>query len=90
MLLATSSLVCTSIVRLHTSFLNLFKAGSQFNTCYAGGKWIRVRRKRLGFYSCISCIHVLRHIMNRALVSLQMVAKYHEHVQPMVRDLGVF
>ena len=33
-----------------------------------GVKRARVRRNRLGFYSCVSCVHALRRIVNQALV----------------------
>ena len=47
-----------------------FKAGSQYDaTCAMRGvKRAPERRNRLGFYSCVSCVHALRRIVNRALV----------------------
>ena len=44
------------------------KAGLQYDTMRAmrGVKHARVRRNRLGFYSCVSCVHVLRRIVNQA------------------------
>ena len=47
----------------------LLRAGSQYNTTHAlrGIQCARVCMNRLGFYSCVSCVHVLRCIVNRAL-----------------------
>ena len=46
------------------------KAGSQYDAVRAMRevKRARVRRNRLGFYSCVSCVHALRRIVNRAIV----------------------
>ena len=45
------------------------KPSSQYDATHAMGgvKRIRVRRNRLGFNSCLSCVHALRRIVNRAL-----------------------
>ena len=44
------------------------KASSQYDATRAmrGVKCTCVRRNRLGFYSCVSCIHALFRIVNRA------------------------
>ena len=44
------------------------KSGSQYDTTRAmrGVKRLRVRRNRLGFNSCVSCVHTLRCIVNQA------------------------
>ena len=48
------------------------KAGSQYDATRAmrGVKRARIRRNSLGFYSCVSCVHALRRIVNRTLVIL--------------------
>ena len=47
----------------------MVKASSQYDTTWAmwGVECARVCRNRLGFYFCVSCIHVLRRIVKQPL-----------------------
>ena len=65
---ATSQVIGKYCIRCMTSYSPSVKPGSQYNATRAmrGIKCIRVRRNRLGFNSCVSCVHVLCRIVNQA------------------------